>query len=490
MAMKILFVSSEITPFSKTGGLADVSASLPSALKELGHDVTIITPAYRSVFNCGIPVEETNVKFMVPVGGEQIGAFLWKGKTNDGDVPVYFVRQDRYFDRTGLYAERGEDYGDNCERFVFFCRAVMEAIDVLKLDVNILHTNDWQTGLIPAYQKILYRKKAGYENIATIHSIHNLAYQGIFWHWDMPLTGISWEHFTYDEMEFYGKLNFMKTGVMFADGVTAVSPRYALEIQSQAFGCGMESVLQYRSPMLRGILNGVSTRQWNPANDPFIVAQYDRKTVFENKPKCKKNLQERLGLDVRDEVPLIGLVGRLAHQKGIDLIADVIPLWVEKHGVQFAMLGMGDPSLESRLGALANRYPLNVAVRIEFSDEWSHLIEAGADIFLMPSRYEPCGLNQMYSQIYGTIPIVRFTGGLADTVVDTNDDTLDNGTATGFSLVDNNLNDLNTTIWRALNTFWNKKDVWHQIVQNAMRQDWSWRRSAEQYIRFYEKIRQ
>ncbi|MDR0392283.1 MAG: glycogen synthase GlgA [Planctomycetaceae bacterium] len=486
--MKILFVSSEVAPFAKTGGLADVSASLPVALKDVKHNVTIITPFYKCTPNCGEPIEETGLKFTVPVGGEFIEATLLKSKTVDGEIPIYFIKQDRYFDRNGLYSENGVDYNDNCERFVFFCRAVMESIDVLNLDIDILHTNDWQTGLIPAYLSILYRERSRYEKISTIHSIHNLAYQGIFWHWDMPLTGIGWEHFTFDEMEFYGKLNLMKTGIMFAKGVTTVSPRYAIEIQSPEFGCGMESVLQYRSPMLRGILNGVSTRQWNPKTDRFIVAQYDHNSITENKPKCKKNLQERLGLAVNEESPLIGLVGRLAYQKGIDLIADVIPLWVEKHNVQFCMLGMGDPALEKRLISLAEKYPKNVATKIEFSDEWSHLIEAGADIFLMPSRYEPCGLNQMYSQIYGTIPIVRYTGGLADTVVDTNDETLENGTATGFTLVEDNLNDLNTTIWRTLNTFWNKKDVWQKIIQNAMRQDWSWRRSAEQYTIFYDKF--
>ncbi|MDR2641303.1 MAG: glycogen synthase, partial [Planctomycetaceae bacterium] len=294
--MNILFVSSEVAPFAKTGGLADVSASLPAALKDAKHNVTIITPFYKCTQNCGEPIEDTGLKFIVPVGGEFIEATLLTGKTVDGDITTYFIKQDRYFDRNGLYSENGEDYKDNCERFVFFCRAVMESIDVLKLDVDILHTNDWQTGLIPAYLSILYHERPHYEKISTVHSVHNLAYQGIFWHWDMPLTGIGWEHFTFDEMEFYGKLNLMKTGIMFANGITTVSPRYAIEIQSPAFGCGMESVLQYRSPMLRGILNGVSTRQWNPATDKFIVAQYDRNSVLENKPKCKKNLQERLEL--------------------------------------------------------------------------------------------------------------------------------------------------------------------------------------------------
>ena len=273
---------------------------------------------------------------------------------------------------------------------------------------------------------------------------------------------------------------------MYADGVTTVSPRYAMEIQSPIFGCGMESVLQYRSPMLRGILNGVCDKQWNPATDRYTEVQYDSETVFEKKPLCKQALQKELGLPDQPAVPLFGVISRFAHQKGIDLIADVIPLWVEKHGVQFCLLVQGDRTLEGRIADLASRYPYNVAARFEFSDALAHKIEAGSDIFLMPSRYEPCGLNQMYSQLYGTIPLVHDTGGLADTVVDLNDETTE--TATGFSFFADNVHDLNTTIWRALNVYWNKKDVWQQIMLNGMRQNWSWSKSAAQYIRFYEKF--
>ncbi len=487
--MNILFVCSEVAPFARTGGLADVCAALPAALAELGHATTIIMPGFRDVFLCGLPIEETGICFPVPVGDKTVEAELWKGKIPNSNVPVYFVRQDLYFDRSSLYTDHGEDYGDNCERFTFFSRAAMEAISILKLDVDILHSNDWQTGLIPAFQSILYKDRPGHEKIATLHAIHNLAYQGIFWHWDMLLTGIGWEHFTFDQMEFYGKLNLMKTGVMFADGVTTVSPRYALEIQSQTFGCGMESVLQYRSPMLRGILNGVCTKNWNPATDKYIAERYDAKTVFEKKPLCKKDLQKSLGLAEVVDTPLVGVVSRFAHQKGIDLVAEAISLWVEKHGVQFCLLGEGDRGLENRISELANRYPKNVAARIEFSEEWSHKIEAGSDLFLMPSRYEPCGLNQMYSQIYGTVPVVHDTGGLADTVVDLNDETLANGTATGFSFFADNMHDLNTCLWRTFSIYWNKKDVWRTLVTNCMRQNWSWGKSAEQYVRFYEKIR-
>ncbi|MDR2757271.1 MAG: glycogen synthase GlgA [Planctomycetaceae bacterium] len=487
--MNILFACSEVAPFARTGGLADVCASLPTALAELGHNPILFLPAYRSVFTCGEPLEKTDIRFSVPVGQRAIFAELWKGTLKGTEIPIYFIRQDHYFDRLELYSENGTDYNDNCERFVFFSRAVMESMTALNLSIDILHSNDWQTGLIPAYQDILYRDKKGYEKIVTVHTIHNLAYQGIFWHWDMLLTGINWEHFTYDQMEFYGKLNLMKTAVMFAHGITTVSPRYALEIQSSVFGCGMESVLQYRSPMLRGILNGVSAKRWNPATDPYIVAPFDATTVFEKKPLCKQDLQTSLGLAVQADVPLVGVVSRFAYQKGIDLIAEAIPLWVEKHGVQFCLLGKGDASLETRLNELAKRYPQNVAVRCEFSDEWAHKIEAGSDIFLMPSRYEPCGLNQMYSQLYGTVPLVHDTGGLADTVVNLSDETLLNGTATGFSFYSDSMHDLNTTLWRTLSVYWNEKDVWKRLIHNGMRQNWSWQKSAEQYVRFYEKLR-
>jgi starch synthase len=250
----------------------------------------------------------------------------------------------------------------------------------------------------------------------------------------------------------------------------------------------MDTTMQYRSPMLRGILNGVCMTRWNPEIDPYIAAHYSAENVLEKKPLCKYDLQTTLGLAQRNSVPLCGAVSRFAYQKGVDLIAEVIPLWVEKHDVQFCLLGKGDRNLESRLSAMASRYPDNVAVRFEFSDELAHKIEAGSDLFLMPSRYEPCGLNQMYSQIYGTVPLARDTGGLADTITDLNDETVENNTATGFLFSSDDVHGLNTTLWRALDVYWNRKDVWNMLVKNAMRQDWSWAKSAVQYVRFYEKF--
>ena len=487
--MNILFATSEVVPFARTGGLADVCAALPAALERLGHQVSVVLPAYQSVFRSGLTPKDTGIRFPVPVGDKTVAAKIWKGTLPESDVPIYFIQQDGYFNRSELYAENGCDYSDNCERFAFFCRAIMEMISVMSLRVDILHSNDWQTGLLPALQSTFYQHRSAYEHIATVHTIHNLAYQGNFWHWDLPLTGIGWEHFTFAGLEFYGKLSLMKAGIMFADGITAVSPQYALEIQSPAFGYGMETALQYRSPMLRGILNGVCMKRWNPETDPYIAAPYHTENVLNNKPLCKADVQAVLGLPQRSDAPLCGIVSRLAYQKGIDLIIEVLPLWVAKHGVQFCFLGKGDPELEAPLSALACQYPENVAVRFEFSDELSHKIEAGSDMFLMPSRYEPCGLNQMYSQIYGTVPLVRNTGGLADTVTDLNDETLDNGTATGFLISSEGAHGLNTTLWRALDTYWNRKEVWNQLIQNGMRQDWSWAKSAVEYARFYEKIR-
>jgi len=486
--MHILFAASEVVPFARTGGLADVCAALPAALERRGHQVTVVMPAYKSVFHSGLTPRDTGIRFPVPIGSKNVTAKIWKERIPESDVTIYFIQQDDYFNRNELYTENGGDYSDNSERFIFFCRAVMEMISVMNLRVDILHSHDWQTGLIPALQSTLYQNKPSYEHITTVHTIHNLAYLGIFWHWDLPLTGIGWEHFTFDGLEFYGKMSLMKAGIMFADGLTTVSPQYAKEIQTSAFGYGIESALQYRSAALQGILNGVCMKRWNPEIDPYIAAPYNAETVFENKPLCKADLLATLGLPLRNGVPLCGVVSRFVAQKGIDLIADVIPLWVEKHGIQFCLLGKGDRTLESRLSSMAAQYPENVAVRFEFSDELAHKIEAGSDLFLMPSRFEPCGLNQMYSQIYGTVPLVRNTGGLADTVTDVSDETLENNTATGFRVSSDNVHGLNTTLWRAFDVYWHRKEVWQQLMTNGMRQDWSWAKSALEYVRFYEKM--
>ena len=485
--MNILLATSEAVPFAKTGGLADVCGALPIELARLGHQPAVIMPAYRRVHYCGQAIEPLSIDFIVPIGSKMVTGHLLRSKLPGSDVPVYLVQQDHYFDRDQLYGADGKDYIDNCERFVFFSRAVMEAVRLLNLPVDVIHANDWQTGLVPAYLKLEYRNRPQYQQIASLLTIHNMAFQGQFWHWDMLLTGLDWKYFNWHEMEFHGKLNLLKTGLVFADAINTVSPRYAQEIQSSPLGCGLEGVLQSRRDVLSGILNGMDAAQWNPANDPHLAAKYDAATVAEGKPACKAALQKELGLPVAPRTPLVGLVGRLADQKGLDLIAEVIQQWVQTNDVQWAILGTGHPKYHRVFETLAERFPQKVAVRLDFSNPLAHQIEAGADMFLMPSRFEPCGLNQLYSLKYGTVPVVRATGGLADTITDTNEQTRQAGTANGFSFQEYSPLALSETLRRACDLY-AQPELWSQLVATGMGQDWSWAPSARKYVELYQTI--
>lgn len=489
IAVNILFATSEAVPFSKTGGLGDVCGSLPRELARLGHHPTVVLPAFQQVFQAGREIESTGVTFQIPIGQKRVPGQFLRSQLPDSEVPVYLVDQPEYFDRPQLYGEEGEDYRDNCERFVFYSRAVLEAIVRFDLGTDVLHCHDWCAGLIPAYIKTLYGEHAPYDTIASLYTIHNLAYQGNFWHWDMALTGIDWKHFNWREMEFYGNLNFMKTGISFADAVSTVSPTYAREIMRPPLSCGLEGALQNRREDLFGILNGADYEHWNPATDSRLGNNaYDVSNFAAGKAACKESLQKELGLPAEPDVPLIAAVGRLADQKGFDLVARVMQQWADNSATQWAILGTGDSKYHQVLGRLAAEHPQNIAVRLEFSDELAHRIEAGADMFLMPSQYEPCGLNQLYSLKYGTVPVVRATGGLADTVVDTNPQSLAKGTANGFSFAEYTSLALSETLARACEHFADKS-AWHQIIRTGMQQDWSWSRSAEQYIDLYENIR-
>ena len=484
--MNILVATSEAVPFAKTGGLADVCGALPVEVSKLGHSAAVILPAYRQVWDCGLPIERLPLEFSVQIGARTVTGQLLKSKLPGSEVPVYLVEQPEYFGRPQLYREEGIDYRDNCERYVFFSRAVLEAIRLLDLKVDVLHANDWQTGLIPAYLKIEYRQRPGYERIGSLLTIHNLAYQGLFWHWDMLLTGLDWKHFNWQQMEFFGNLNLLKTGLVFADRLNTVSPRYAEEIQSAPLGCGLEGVLQQRRSVLSGIINGADYRNWNPETDSHLPVNFGPDNVREGKAAAKAALQQELELTVDPGTPLVALVGRLVDQKGIDLVAAVLRDWSQYRDAQWVILGTGDPQYHELFTSLAKRAPRKVAVRLEFSDPLAHRIEAGADIFLMPSRYEPCGLNQLYSLKYGTVPVVRATGGLADTVTDATDETLAAGTATGFSFREYSGLALSETLERACKTF-AKPAVWSRIIAAGMRQDWSWASSARQYAALYEQ---
>ncbi len=485
--MDILFASSEATPFAKTGGLADVAGALPRELSRLGHRVTVFLPAYRSCLNSGIPIEPTEIEFEIPLGTKLVEGNLLHSRLPGSDVTFYLVNQPDYFDRKHLYTVKGKDYVDNCERFVFFCRSVLESVRMLDLSPEIIHANDWQTGLIPALLKTEYVGTATFENIASLITIHNLAYQGSFWHWDMLLTGLDWKYFNWRQMEFYGQLNLLKTGIAFADAISTVSPTYAQEIQTPAQGCGLHDTLQHRSDELTGILNGIDVNDWNPQTDPVLAANYDVTNFVAGKSACKAVMQKESGLVADQNIPMIGIIGRLESQKGWSLILPVMKQWLETLDVQWVILGTGQADYQAVLNRLKRTYPDKLALTLDFSNELAHQIEAAADIFLMPSEFEPCGLNQMYSMAYGTVPVVRRTGGLADTVVNATTETIADKTANGFSFQPFTVEDLESSIALAVDMFVNDRSTWNQLIETGMRCDWSWAASARKYVELYKQ---
>jgi starch synthase len=485
--VNILFATSEAVPFCKTGGLGDVCGSLPRELYKLGHRPVVILPAFRQCYQTDLPLDPTGISFEIPIGQKRVGCQILESHLPDSAVPVYFIENLDYYDRPQLYGENGEDYRDNCERFVFYCRAVLEAIVQLDLETELIHCNDWCSGLIPAYLKTMLHEQPPYDQIATLYTIHNLAYQGSFWHWDMVLTGIDWKYFNWKQMEFYGNLNFMKTGIAFADSISTVSPTYAKEILHPPLGCGMDGALQSRRNDLYGIINGADYDEWNPAIDEYLGPHtYDAESFIGGKSSCKRALQQEMGLPIEHHLPLLAVVSRLADQKGLDLIVRVMQQWAVERNVQWVVLGTGEPRYHQLLSKLAAEHPDKIAVRLQFSNELAHRIEAGADIFVMPSQYEPCGLNQLYSLKYGTVPVVRATGGLADTVIDATPETMAAGTATGFSFSDYTASALDGALGRACEMYSHDPQAWHELMATGMHQDWSWRSSARKYSELYE----
>ena len=485
--MHICFATSEAVPFAKTGGLADVCGALPCEIARLGHSATLVMPAYRGTTHRGQAVQSTEFELQVPVGNKLVTAEILSSKLPDSEVTVYLIRQDEYFDRDGVYGEQGIDYEDNCERFVFFSRAVLQLIQRADLNVDLIHAHDWTTGLIPALLKIEFDDCDRLSRIASLMTVHNLAYQGTFWHWDMLLTGIDWKYFNWQQMEFHGELNLLKTGLVFADALNTVSPTYAEEIQSAPLGCGLEAVLSDRRGVLSGIINGVDYATWNPAKDPYLATTYCTDSYGEGKRVCKRALQREFGLEMAPDRPLIGFVGRLAGQKGFDIALPVMQAWAERQDVQWVILGTGDRGIEKKLQQLARENPGRIGVVIDFSEPLAHRIEAGADLFLMPSEYEPCGLNQLYSLKYGTLPVVHATGGLADTVIGADEKSLATGMATGFSFDAYNRSELARTLEQALALYDERPEIWKQMIETAMQQDWSWRASAVRYSSLYEQ---
>jgi starch synthase len=455
-------------------------------------------PYYRAVRTGKHAVERTGAVIPVKVGPRTLACRLFRGTLPHSTVPIYFVEAPDYFDRDDPAAGKGlyqqtmpggykSDYPDNAERFAFFSRAVLELVPHLGFLPDILHANDWQTGLVPVYLSEEFRGRPGYGHMRSVFTVHNIAYQGMFPRDVLAVTGLPGWLYNPKQLEFHGHFNFLKAGIVFADAVNTVSPTYAREIQTPEFGCGLEGLLQENAGKLSGIVNGVDYGTWDPATDPHLPERYDAGTVFRHKPASKAALQQRFGLPVDPAKPVLGMVARLVNQKGVDLVLSAAPGFLDL-GCQLVFLGEGDPEYHNELQQFRARHPDKVGLFLGFSEPLAHLVEAGSDLFLMPSRYEPSGLNQLYSLKYGTPPVVRATGGLADTIVGATEQTLAEGTATGFSFEAYTAHALYETVRWALTLFRDRPADFRQVVRTAMAQDWGWDRSAAEYERLYRRV--
>jgi starch synthase len=486
--LKILFVAPEAVPFAKTGGLADVAGALPREVARLGHEVRLVLPRYGAIDGAEHGLKEWG-RLAVPTAAGTVSAVVEEGRLPGSDAAVFTIGHDPFFARQGLYGEAGADYPDNLERFAFFCRATLELLlafaKVSRWTCDVLHAHDWQAALSVVYLKSLYARRPEFKRLGALFTVHNLGYQGLFPAAAFPKTGLGPELFTTKTLEFYGQAGLLKGGLVSADLLTTVSPTYSREIQTAEYGAGLDGVLRERKDRLSGVVNGIDVDTWNPAGDPHLKARYSAADLS-GKRECKEALQRELALPVRD-VPLLAVISRFTPQKGLDLVAAVLPELM-RLDLQVALLGTGDPSLELQFQSLRMRYPDRIGVRIGFDDALAHAIEAGADIFLMPSRYEPCGLSQLYSLRYGTVPIVRKTGGLADTVVAYTPRTAAEGKATGFAFTEATPDALLTTILLALRVYANREE-WKGLMKAGMATDVSWARSADTYVALYQRLR-
>lgn len=488
--LKILFVTSEVVPFVKTGGLADVSAALPQMLTEFGHEVRIVVPKYGAVDDRKFKIHEVvRLKDIHCNIGDKDVVFSLKSCFLPGQkirVQIYFLDNQEYFgSRNSLYVDpmTGLDYPDNDERFILLSRAVFELIERLGWVPDIVHLNDWQCGLIPAYLKTTYKNNPIFTQFKTLYTVHNLAYQGEFPKSHFVKTGLPEELNSEKGIEIYGKMNFMKSGLLFADVINTVSETYANEIRTdEEFGAGLKQVLQKRKNDLYGIINGIDTHIWNPEKDKHLPKNYTSKDL-ENKLENKKVLAEKFSLEYKETTPIIGIVSRLYDAKGFDIISEAFPEMI-KQNLQIVLLGNGDKKYHTFFEKMAKKFPGKFSCYLGFNDDIAHLIEGGADMLLMPSRYEPCGLTQMYSLVYGTIPIVRETGGLADTVIKFNEKT---GEGNGFMFKSYDSAALIKELNRALKIYEDKK-TWLKIQKNGMKADFSWTSSAKKYIELYKTI--
>jgi starch synthase len=479
--MHIAFVASECVPFSKTGGLADVVGALPRALAAAGHEISVYIPRYRLT---RVPEERTVVQSItVPFDDRYRFCSILSGAGYPG-VKFYFVDYPPYFDRDGLYGTSSGDFPDNAERFAMFCRAVLEASKILGVP-DIFHCHDWQAGLVPVLLRTQYVEDPAFRNSGIVFTIHNIGYQGLFPAEILPLLMLPWDLFTISKMEFFGNVNFMKGALAYSDFITTVSKRYSQEIQTTEYGFGLEGVLKERAQTVTGILNGVDYEEWNPETDKFVAAHYSSEDLS-GKQECKRDLLASFGLqNVDPNLPVIGIVSRFAAQKGFDLIGQILDR-LALEDVLLTVLGSGDRLYEEMFLRLSRQVPHKLAVKVAYDNALAHKIEAGADMFVMPSHYEPSGLNQLYSLKYGTVPIVRATGGLDDTI-DPWDPRTKKGT--GFKFIEYTGEALLRTVHQAMQVY-RDKESWQRLMRNGMSKDFSWKVAAREYVRVYEKVRQ
>ncbi len=460
--MKIAICASEVVPFAKTGGLADVAGALPLELELLNQEVIIIMPRYKAIQEPKFSIQRLKLDISYSVIGK--------------NIKVYFIENDQYFKRDGLYGDKTGDFKDNLDRFSYYSRRTLELLKEINFRADIIHCHDWQSALIPIYLKTLYIDNPFYQNIKTIFTIHNIGYQGLFSKDEFPKLGIDSKFFNMEMLEFYDKVNLLKGGIVFSDIINTVSPTYSREIQTKEFGYGLEGVLAKRKRDVFGILNGLDYSIWNPKTDKFIIKNYSLQNL-KDKYKNKEDLQRICKLPAKIDMPFFGIVSRLAEQKGFDILADAIEK-ICNMDLQLVILGTGDLKYHVILENIVKKYPKIISLNLKFDDKLAHKIYAGSDIFLMPSKYEPCGLGQLISMSYGTIPLVFKTGGLADTVTE-ND---------GFVFDKYKKEDLIKTIDKAIKAFKNKKK-WLGLIQKAMQNNFSWKESAKKYIALYEKAK-
>jgi starch synthase len=480
--MHVVFAASECVPFCKTGGLADVIGALaPELASSQKLKTTVYLPRYRDT-----PLGRTETvipSLTVPFDDEYRFCSVLNGGTHAG-VQFYFIDYPPYFDREGLYGTPMGDYRDNAERFALYARAVVEASKILG-PPDIFHCHDWQAALIPVLLRTLYRKDPAFLGTGTVFTIHNIGYQGLFPPDTLPLLMLPWDLFTINKMEFYGKVNFMKGAIVFSDFITTVSKKYSQEIQTPEYGFGLEGVLRDRASTVTGILNGVDYREWNPETDRWIAAHYSAQDL-RGKAACRRDLLSEFGLNPDEaNVPVIGIVSRFAAQKGFDLLSHVADLLAREPMVMLA-LGSGEKVYEDLFRRLSRQYPRRFSVRIAYDEPLAHKIQAGADMFLMPSHYEPCGLSQIYALKYGTVPIVRATGGLDDTIEQWDPETKK---GTGFKFSEYKEDALLSAIHAAFRAFQDRTS-WEILMRNGMAKDFSWKASAKEYLRVYDRVRQ